>query len=229
MSPLLSGKNPQMTPFKISMLFASALAATMSYADFTPNAGYSVLTTFDRTPQTIAVAQFNPSLGTLKAIRLRYYHRVNGTFNFEVTNPNPSPIGEWTGIQNFTTRIAVTLPDGGVGQTYTQAFSFARAFEGTKYDGNVDYDGDSGGAALISSTCGGVGDPPAYVYRITNPAVLSMLTGVGNASVSLKNSISLSPIQWLYGTNLYPTYTAVFLDGSSAAIGIIYEYTPTPP
>jgi hypothetical protein len=218
-----------MSPFKSSILLASALVAAASYADFTPNAGYSVPTTFDRTTQTIAVAQFNPSLGVLKAIRLRYYHRANGTFNYEIMNPNPSPIGEWTGIQNFTTRIAVTLPDGGIGQTYTQAFSFSKAFEGLKYDGNVDYDGDSGGAALISSTGGGVGDPPACVYRITNPAVLSVLTGIGNASVSLKSSISLSPILWLYGSNPFPTYTQVNMGGSSASIGIIYEYTPTPP
>jgi hypothetical protein len=243
--------------FLVTAISVGAVAQTLAVIEYAPANRYSFNHNYSGATTSVpGINLFNPARGKLRAVRLRMFHNVGGgLLGYEVRNPNsPRNLdGKYYGTASINTWIAVTLPNGGPGKTYSGAYTFTKTISGNKFDGTVDYAGTSGGVTSIAASGGLV------EYRITDPAVLSALTGTpdyieapyvdrsnydlvrdyiagapevdddsGQIVVPVKTSRGLSgSLSWTPANpNGANTFLSMAPNGSSARFTLTYEYDP---
>jgi hypothetical protein len=182
--------------------FASAQAATISYADTK-----ALATT--NWADTLSFAKFDTSLGTLKSIRFDLSGVVQGVGNAESMDASATKVtlslGSLLGLHRpDNSTLVVTNP------LFTQTFDF------TAFDGAINFGGTSG------ATTGSVSASGSNFFVSTSAADFALFSALGGGTINL----GLDAVGASSGSGSGNLVTQ-FNTSASGVAKVTYEYVPT--
>jgi hypothetical protein len=169
-----------------------------------------VVVTFDNAKtgwsKTAALAQFDPSLGTLQSIDIISTATLQSEFQFENLDAEPGTIsGTING--NVTVNVPGTNP-------LVTDLSASDSFNAAAYDGTIDFTGASGHDSGLQSHSG------SQTETITDASALQQFEGTGSLTVSAHagaTSTASGP------GNLLALHSA----SAGATVRVVYHYIPS--
>lgn len=188
------------TVLEIGCLSASANAATLTTSDSFNFDSFDILN------EAIPIQQFNPSLGTLNSVLVKFTGTMTGEAGFENRNATPATV-----TVNFGGLFSLTLPSGDrldINPSNQQSYNV------TRFDRVFDYGGTSG--RTLESLTASATTSQSYISN----ALLQALTGTGVANF-LFSAIYNSSVT---GPGNIVSYST---GGTSVAdVSVTYDYTP---
>ena len=159
----------------LSVVVALIFAVTgVAQADFiTESDSYSGQTNFQ---ETLSIAQFDSSLGTLNSVKLTFDGSITSSVGFENTAASPYDADFWAGI-GFGSKVdnSATLSITRDSTTYLSETESATAIcpDLDAYDGLTDFAGDSGATEEI------INESYQTIVTLNNPVDLAAFIGSG--------------------------------------------------
>ncbi len=182
--------------------FASAQAATLSYAD-------SVALTTTNWANTLSFSKFDTSLGTLTSIRFDLSGVVQGSGNAESLDSSASTVTLTLG-----SLLGLTRPDNSTLVVTNPVFS--QTFNFTAFDSAINFGGTSGG------TTGAVSATGSNFFVSSSASDFTLFSALGGGTINLGlNAVGAS------SGNGSGNLITQFNTAASGVAKVTYTYTPT--
>jgi hypothetical protein len=182
--------------------FASAQAATVSYAD-------SVALTTTNWANTLSFSKFDTGLGTLTSIRFDLSGVVEGSGNAESLDSSSSTVTLTLG-----SLLGLTRPDNSTLVVTNPVFS--QTFNFTAFDSAINFGGTSGGSTGAVSATG------SNFFVSSNASDFALFSALGGGTINL----GLNAIGASSGSGSGNLITQ-FNTAASGVAKVTYTYTPT--
>ncbi len=163
--------------------------------------------------QTIAIEQFDPTLGSLQSITLTLTASVTGSMGVE----NTSVVSGSSGDMELSAALAVASPSDPATTLVVASPASTEVFSLAPFDGDVDFAGTSG------VTFADVDAVETATEVLTEPGLLAAATGTGSFDLVV-GAVGTS------GANATGGNIATFFASQAGAtITLTYDYEPIPP